>query len=58
MKVICLEVKRILKTIAKFYPMSTVPRYLQVYNFLCRYKTIQKLGENSSSVMIFRQNPL
>lgn len=32
--------------LAKFYPMPTVPVYLQVYIFLCCYKIIQKLGEN------------
>lgn len=35
-----------------------MPLYLQVYNFLYCYKIIEKLEENSSSVMSFRQNPL
>lgn len=58
MKVIFLEVERILKTVVKFYSMSIVPLYLLVYNFLCCYKTIQNPGEKSSSVMILRQNLL
>lgn len=37
--------KRILKTTVEFYPMSTPSLYLRVYNFLCCYKTIQKVEE-------------
>lgn len=35
--------------------MSIVPLYLQVNNFLCCYKTIQKLGENNLPEM-FNKN--